>query len=146
VDQCVSTGGFGSIPQSQTAPLSLEQGRLFFLQCALAQPHPRAAAVFVDELNAGRFEGPPNDIKRRAARLTCAGFKLMHGYDADARAPGEILLVPSKQSAGRPALTRRDHSGKVPKTADSHNSIKFLLTGLLINILWLRAFFTWRAL
>jgi hypothetical protein len=141
VDQCVSTGGFGSIPQSQTAPLSLEQGRLFFLQCALAQPHPRAAAVFVDELNAGRFEGPPNDIKRRAARLTCAGFKLMHGYDADARAPGEILLVPSKQSAGRPALTRRDHSGKVPKTADSHNSIKFLLTGLLINILWLRVFY-----
>jgi len=107
------------------------------LQLPLAQPHPGAAAVFVDKLHAGRFEGASNDIKRRAARLTHAGFKLMHGYDADARAPRELLLVPSKQSAGRPALTRRDHSGKVPKTADSHNSIKFLLTNLLINILWL---------
>ena len=61
------------------------------------------------------FEGAPNGIKRRAAWLTYPGFKLVHGYDADARAPSELLLVPSKQSAGRPALTRRDHRGKVSK-------------------------------
>ena len=100
--------------------MSVARLPLFSAACAAA---PGAAAAFVDELDAGCFEGAPNDVKRRAAWLTYPGFKLVHGYDADARAPRELLLVPSKQSAGRPALTRRDHSGKVPKTADSHNSI-----------------------
>jgi hypothetical protein len=99
-----------------------------FSRPPLPQSHARSAAVLVDELHAGQLEGAPNDIKRRATWLTYPGFKLVHGHDAHARVPSELLLVPFKQTASCPALTRRDHTGKVSKMRDSHNSIKIPLT------------------
>ena len=98
------------------------------LRLPLSQPHPGTAAVFVDELDAGRFKGAPNDVKRRVTRLTYPSFQLVHSHDAHFRAPREFLLVPTKQSAGCSALSWCDHKAKVPRMNDSHNSIKILLT------------------
>lgn len=105
-----------------------ESRRLTFFMLPLSQPDTRSATVLIDELHAGQLEGAPNDIKRRATWLTYPGFKLVHGHDAHARVPSELLLVPSKQTASCSALTRRDHTGKVSKMRDSHNSIKIPLT------------------
>jgi hypothetical protein len=49
---------------------------------AFAQSDPWAAAVLVDEFDAGGFECAPNDIEGRPTRLTNPRLKLMHSYDA----------------------------------------------------------------
>jgi hypothetical protein len=47
---------------------------LAFLQLSLSQPEARATAVFVDEIDAGRFKCPPNNLKSRTAGLSVTTF------------------------------------------------------------------------
>ena len=56
---------------------------------------PRAAAILVDELDAGSFKCAPNYIERRMARLTCARFKLMDSHDPNLRLTRKLLLAPT---------------------------------------------------
>jgi hypothetical protein len=62
----------------------------------------RAAAVIVDELDAGRFQTAVDNFKRRAARLAQSCFELAHRHDTHACA--ECLLAPTKQAARCSAL------------------------------------------
>jgi hypothetical protein len=94
----------------------------------LAETDPRAAAVLIDELDAGGFERASNDLKCGAAWLTSCRLKLMHGHDAHARPLRKLLLAPCKKATGCPALSWGDHEVLVPKLSDSHNSIENLLT------------------
>jgi hypothetical protein len=86
----------------------------FFL-LALAQPHARSAAVLVDELDAGGFECAPNDIQSCTTRLTNPDLELVHGYNADARRAREILLAPTDQASGGPALGWGEHLPIMPE-------------------------------
>jgi hypothetical protein len=96
---------------------------------ALPKAHSWASAIFINELDARPFEGSSNNIKRRATRLTCPSFQLVHCYDSNTRFGREILLAPSKEPAGGPALLRRNHAGIIfLQTSDSYNSIKNVLT------------------
>ncbi len=70
----------------------------------LAQAHAWAAAVFVDEFDAGGLQGASNHIESRAARLAEFGLQLMHCHDANGGMGGKILLAPIKESACGPTL------------------------------------------
>src|SRR5580704_16369918 len=96
-----------------------------------AQPHARAAAVFVDKFDAGSFKSAPNYIERRMARLTRTRFKLMDGNNPDLRLTCKLLLAPSNQTSSCSALRWRDHQRNVANMRDSYNSIEFLLTSTL---------------
>ena len=65
----------------------------------LSQPHSWAAAIFIDELDAGGFESAPNDFKGRTTRLTYPCFKLVHCHDAHARVPS-IQATPGPPCIG----------------------------------------------
>ena len=60
-------------------------------------------------------------VARRGS--TRPGFQLMHSHDSNARFVCEVLLVPSKQSAGCPGLLRCNHASKDEAMRDSYNSI-----------------------
>jgi hypothetical protein len=62
----------------------------------LTKSHTRAAAIFIDELDAGGFQSLPNDFKCRAARLAASLFELMDSHDTDPRPIGQHLLTPAK--------------------------------------------------
>jgi hypothetical protein len=79
---------------------------------ALSQSYARASAILVDELDAGSFESSLNNVQSGTAGLARPGFQLMHRYNSDAGFVCEILLVPSKQSAGCPGLCWGDHGAK----------------------------------
>ena len=49
----------------------------------LTQAHTRAPAVPVDELDASRFECPPDHINSGATWLADPGLQLMDGHDAN---------------------------------------------------------------
>ena len=55
--------------QKDAGGADLKPACLTCLLCSLPQPNPGAAAVFIDKLDAGGFEGAPDDVKRRAPRL-----------------------------------------------------------------------------
>jgi hypothetical protein len=78
---------FRQLPQS---PLKL----LAFFGPALAQPYSRAAAVLVDELDAGRFKCPPNYIERCRSRLTDSSLKLMDSNNPNSSHFCERVLAP----------------------------------------------------
>ena len=61
-----------------------------------AQSDAWAAAVFVDEFDAGRFESPPDGVKRQPPRLVSARLKLAHRHDTDKRCFGQIRLAPAQ--------------------------------------------------
>jgi hypothetical protein len=82
-----------------------------FWPAALSEAHSRPSTIFVNELDALPFESSPNHIKGRAMRLTCPSFQLVHCYNPNSRFVCEILLAPSKEPAGGPALFRRNHAG-----------------------------------
>src|SRR5215469_1739972 len=75
----------------------------------LPQPHTSAAAVLINELDAGAFKSSSNDIKGGATRLTRPSLQLVHGYDSNSGFICKLLLTPSKKSPGCPGLFRRDH-------------------------------------
>jgi hypothetical protein len=92
---------------------------------ALPKAHSWASAIFINELDARPFEGSSNNIKRRATRLTCPSFQLVHCYDSNSRFVCEVLLAPSKEPAGGPGLLRRNHAGNdVIPSSDFYNSIR----------------------
>ena len=62
----------------------------------LSQTHPGAAAVFVDELDAGRFESPPDGVKRQPPRFVSTRLKLAHRHDTDKRCFRQIRFVPAQ--------------------------------------------------
>lgn len=64
------------------------------LPLPVAKSDPRAAAVLVDEFDAGFFECSPDYIQGRAPGLTNSRLELMHRHDANVRLTGEILLAP----------------------------------------------------
>ena len=81
--------------------------RLFGLSesLAFAQAHAGAAAVFVDEFDAGGFKCLPYNIRRVASsRLAYARFYLSNSHDANSALFSQILLAPSKEAARSPAL------------------------------------------
>ena len=78
----------------------------------LSQAHAWPSSILVDELDARAFECSPNNFERGAARLTSPSFQLMDGDDSDAGLVRKILLIPSKQSACRPGLFRRNHASE----------------------------------
>src|SRR5262249_49943789 len=49
----------------------------------LSLPHPRTAAVLLDELDPCHFECPTNRLQGRAARLACTRFELMAAPDVE---------------------------------------------------------------
>jgi hypothetical protein len=75
-----------------------------FLLLSLFQPHPRASAVLVDELDASHLKCPTNRLESRAARLACACFELMHGHYTHLSMFREFLLAPFQETARCPAL------------------------------------------
>ena len=105
-----------------------ELGQRYFF--ALSQPNARAAAVLVDEFDAGKFESSLQHIKCRAARVTSARLKLPDGYDANARVLRELLLGPVEETARSPTLVRRDHDATMQKSIDLINSVEIGLTNL----------------
>jgi hypothetical protein len=94
----------------------------------LPQPHTSAAAVLINELDAGAFKSSSNDIKGGATRLTRPSLQLVHGYDSNSGFICKLLLAPSKKSPGCPGLFRSDHPGIMPQTSDFYNSIRNMLT------------------
>ncbi len=93
----------------------------------MAEPHTGAAAICVDELDAGRFKSLPNNLKRRPAGVTRSGLQLMDGHDPDPGLFCQELLAPSEQTPGRPALSRCEHTLSVARMWEFFNSIKNLL-------------------
>jgi hypothetical protein len=85
---------------------------LAFLRLPLSQSHTGTPAVLLDELDAGRFQGAANDVKRRTTWLAYCRLQLMDGNNADTCLPRELLLVPSKESACCSGLRRSDHEGE----------------------------------
>jgi hypothetical protein len=75
----------------------------------LPQPHTPAAAVLINEFDAGAFKSSSNDIKGGATRLTRPSLQLVHSYDTDSGFICKVLLAPSKKSPGGPGLFRSDH-------------------------------------
>ena len=63
---------------------ALDHGILTFLLLPIPHPDSRAAAVLVDQLDAGIFKGPSNHLNRGPARLTCPTFKLVDSNGTDA--------------------------------------------------------------
>ena len=82
---------------------------LAFFLLPLSQSDPCSATVLVDELYVGRFQRPPNDVKRRATRLSSATFQLPHCNYPNACPIREILLVPIEETSRRAALCWSDH-------------------------------------
>jgi len=61
----------------------------------LAKTHARSSTVLVDEFNARRFKGAPNDILSSPTRLTAVSFELMDSHHSHAGAIGQHLLAPA---------------------------------------------------
>jgi hypothetical protein len=80
----------------------------------LPQPHTSAAAVLVDELDAGDFESSSNDLKGGPTGLTHPSLQLVHRYDSNPGFICKLLLGPTKKSPRCPGLFRSDHPGIVP--------------------------------
>ena len=82
------------------------------------------------------FECAPNDLGR-GARLTYSSLELMHGRDTDTRPPRELLLVPTKQAARRPALYRwtgrtlGSFRNSAPQRLNDQPNLSFLLLSRL---------------
>jgi hypothetical protein len=73
------------------------------------EPDARAAAIGVDELDAGSLKGSPYNLKRCASLLTGSSFKLVDGDDTYPGMPSKVLLFPIQKAPRRPALLCRDH-------------------------------------
>jgi hypothetical protein len=73
-----------------------------FKSLAFAQAHAGATAVLVDEFDTSDLERTSYDLKGSSTRLTGPSLKLVHCYDAHARALGQFLLAPCKEAARSP--------------------------------------------
>jgi len=82
---------------------------LGLLPVAPSQAKSGATTIFVNELHAGSFKCPSNDLQRCATRLARPGLQLVHGHNPHPSVLCEFLLAPRKQSASGPALCWRDH-------------------------------------
>jgi hypothetical protein len=94
----------------------------------LAQAYPRTAAILVYELDASAFKSASNHFESCSARFAYPCLDLTNGYDTHSGPICKILLSPVKQSAGCPALCRRDHRGTMAKEGDSIKSVENRLT------------------
>jgi hypothetical protein len=97
-------GWFRYFRRCSAAPANLP-----FLLMPLSQPHPRAAAVLVDEFDAGAFECAANRLESSAAWLACTCFELMDGHNPHLSALREFLLVPFQEAARCSALGGGNH-------------------------------------
>ena len=66
------------------------------LIAGLPQTDSGAAAILVDELDAGGFKSSPNDVERRASWLAAVLLELMNRHNTDARSIGQSLLAPTE--------------------------------------------------
>ena len=71
------------------------------------KPNPGASAVFIDELDAGKFQGAWNDIQRCAPWLTCTALWLMDSDGSDPSMTGQVPFAPAHRSPSA-ASGRRD--------------------------------------
>ena len=70
----------------------------------LPQSQPRAAPVFLDELDASTFKSAPNDVQGSAPGLTYFVLQLIDGDGADSCLIGKCLLGPAKETSGSSGL------------------------------------------
>jgi len=75
----------------------------------LSKSHTHAAAVVLDEFDAGCFKGVADYDQGCPARLICACFQLANRNDPDPGLPCEISLAPIQEAPGGSALCRRNH-------------------------------------
>ena len=80
-----------------------------FRPLALAKSHAGAATVLVNEFDTSDLERTSYNLKGSSTRLTGPSLKLVHCYDAHARALGQFLLAPCKEAARSPALFWGNH-------------------------------------
>ena len=80
-----------------------------FRPLALAKSHAGAATVLVNEFDTSDLERTSYDLKGSSTRLTGPSLKLVHCYDAHARALCQFLLAPCKEAARSPALFWGNH-------------------------------------
>jgi hypothetical protein len=74
-----------------------------------SQPHPGAAAVLGDELDAGRFKGTLNGSDISAHWLALLQLKRNDGAKPDAGILRELRLAPLEQAAGGATLGGCNH-------------------------------------
>jgi hypothetical protein len=87
--------------------LGLPADRLLFFQCALTHPHPGAAAVFVDELDAGGFKRSTNRqiVRDGHGRFVLRTFGPPNGGEPKSCFTSEILRTPPQEATSGPNLT-----------------------------------------
>jgi hypothetical protein len=95
---------------------------------SLAEPGAGPASIFVNELDALRFEGPLYDVEGGSTWLVGPRLQLTHRYDANSSLVCKDLLTPIEKATRGPALLWCDHQKSMPETADSINSIENRLT------------------
>jgi hypothetical protein len=78
----------------------------------LLQSHAWPSAILVDELDAGSFKSPSNNINGSAARLIRSRLELVNSHDPNTRFRCKVLLAPIQERARGPALLWRDHNGR----------------------------------
>jgi hypothetical protein len=103
---------FNSLDAMQS--LSIERDELILLciirahsaptSLAPSQPHARASAVFLNEIDASGFQGVPNYFQSCSTRFIQSALELTNGHDANSGSICKLLLCPLEESAGRPAL------------------------------------------
>jgi hypothetical protein len=73
------------------------------------QPYAWAAAVFVDELDAGGLKGTFDNVDCRSARFSITRFELPYRDHSNSRSLSELHLRPLKKRSRCAALCGRDH-------------------------------------
>jgi len=79
----------------------------------LSKTYTGAAAVLVDEFDAGRFQRLADNLQSRATWFVLSTLELTNCDNPHARLFGQFMLAPIKETPGRPALARRDHQSPV---------------------------------
>jgi hypothetical protein len=104
----------------------------------LLQSHAWPSAILVDELDAGSFKSPSNNINGSAARLIRSRLELVNSHDPNTRFRSKVLLAPIQERARCSALLRRDHNeGNVTAQQLLQLHRKSIDSGYVENI-WLR--------
>ena len=100
----------GTQPRSRPATYD----PLFRLRCALAQPHPRATAIFVDELDARSFQNARDCRERRCIACVPPGFDVRNRISMEAGGLRQVPDSPIQCGAGHSHLCACHRHGIVP--------------------------------
>jgi hypothetical protein len=76
----------------------------------LSQTYSCTTAVFVDELDAGAFQGAPDYVQRCSSRFMRSRLELTHCYNANGGLVGQVLLAPVKKGPRGSTLFPDNHA------------------------------------